>query len=311
MEKIISGQESIKTIKKLSNLTQFKIEYDNGFGNMKSYTVFPGVDIVFLDFCSFNSFECQEILDNIIEINYCRKGRYESIFEKDKYDYLVEGNVGLSLLVNGDRFSTFSMGYYEGCSILIDSLVAGTFFDKNYKDININIANFKKKVFSKSWYCMLRTCPQITKVFEEIYKVDSDKKIYFYKLKVLEILVLLQNYNIKKSYSRYYTRDQIEKIREIKDSISENYNKKITVRELSESYKISTSLLQSCFKDLYGKNVAEYIREYRMYLAAKMIKETDNSILEISLCVGYDNPSKFASAFRKLMGKTPKQYRIS
>ena len=33
------------------------------------------------------------------------------------------------------------------------------------------------------------------------------------------------------------------------------------------------------------------------------------SLWAIALCVGYDNPSKFASAFKKVMGSTPLKYR--
>jgi AraC-like DNA-binding protein len=46
-----------------------------------------------------------------------------------------------------------------------------------------------------------------------------------------------------------------------------------------------------------------------MTAASKLLAETDQSILEIAGKYGYENGSKFAGAFRSVMGTSPSEYR--
>jgi AraC-like DNA-binding protein len=53
------------------------------------------------------------------------------------------------------------------------------------------------------------------------------------------------------------------------------------------------------------------MRTWRMNAAAVMLRETNESIIFIAGELGYDNASKFSSAFQDVMGKTPSEYRKS
>ena len=46
-----------------------------------------------------------------------------------------------------------------------------------------------------------------------------------------------------------------------------------------------------------------------MEQAAKMLKETDESIAEIARAVGYDSQSRFTAAFKTYFKVLPKEYR--
>lgn len=46
-----------------------------------------------------------------------------------------------------------------------------------------------------------------------------------------------------------------------------------------------------------------------MLSAARMLRETGLRVLEIAMCHGYDNGSKFAKAFRDVLGVSPNEYR--
>ena len=55
-----------------------------------------------------------------------------------------------------------------------------------------------------------------------------------------------------------------------------------------------------------------YMRNYRMNYAASLLRSDKTlKVAEIAGLVGYDSPSKFASAFHQTMGKTPLEYRKS
>ena len=61
---------------------------------------------------------------------------------------------------------------------------------------------------------------------------------------------------------------------------------------------------------VYGKNISEYAIDLRMREAARLLTDTNDSILKIGEAVGYAGQSKFAAAFRKYYGTSPRQYRV-
>ena len=67
--------------------------------------------------------------------------------------------------------------------------------------------------------------------------------------------------------------------------------------------------LTRCFKKQYGKTVTEYIIDYRMGLAEKLLKDTDLTVTAVSAKVGYANYAYFTRQFKKYSGYTPSQYR--
>lgn len=72
---------------------------------------------------------------------------------------------------------------------------------------------------------------------------------------------------------------------------------------------MSGAHIKKTFKGVYGVSIGAYIRVQKMESAAYMLEYTDKTILEIANEHGYDNSSKFASAFRAVKGSNPTQYR--
>lgn len=78
--------------------------------------------------------------------------------------------------------------------------------------------------------------------------------------------------------------------------------------ELADKYGISKTNLKNCFKEVYGKPIYKWRKEYRLDYACRLIKKRDLNISEISKKVGYSSPSKFSQAFKKYVGCTPSEY---
>ena len=55
-------------------------------------------------------------------------------------------------------------------------------------------------------------------------------------------------------------------------------------------------------------SVYAYIRSYRIHAAALMLSQTNESVTTIAGKVGYNNPSKFAAAFKDIMKVLPREY---
>lgn len=79
--------------------------------------------------------------------------------------------------------------------------------------------------------------------------------------------------------------------------------------ELAELCGISQSHLMRTFKASTGWQIHKYIAEERLNAAKQMLAEDRVSTKEVSQRLGFQSPAYFATAFRRMTGKTPTEYR--
>lgn len=107
----------------------------------------------------------------------------------------------------------------------------------------------------------------------------------------------------------YFDRLQLEHTRQAHDYLLTHQGSRITLPELAAQFHLSQSSLKICFKALYGVPVASYLRALRMDTAAQLLRESDLPVAEIAHRVGYEDPSRFAAAFRRHTGRRPTELR--
>ena len=92
----------------------------------------------------------------------------------------------------------------------------------------------------------------------------------------------------------------------IEKYIQSNFqNPALCLNKISDEFKISESYFSHMFKEKTGVNFSTYLENVRMKEAMRLIKETDISLNELYLMVGYNNPTTFRRAFKKVFGVTP------
>ncbi len=100
-------------------------------------------------------------------------------------------------------------------------------------------------------------------------------------------------------------------VMKVAEYLSLNYTQNITASALCRISGCSQSYLAKIFKAETGYNVTQYVAHLRCRQAAEMLEETNLSIQEISSYVGYPDNNYFVKVFKKDMGMTPSEYRIS
>lgn len=101
------------------------------------------------------------------------------------------------------------------------------------------------------------------------------------------------------------------KIFSIGEYIRTNLQNPPTKDMVCEKFRITDYSLRKGFKKHFGLNFGEYARNQRIKAAARLLISSDLLISTIAECVGFRNQSRFAEAFRKNYGITPKVYRES
>jgi AraC-like DNA-binding protein len=104
--------------------------------------------------------------------------------------------------------------------------------------------------------------------------------------------------------------DQL-RIQKICGYLCKNYHQAIDYQHLSGKLNLSQASLCRLFRRSTGRTMTGYVNEYRISMAAQLLKETDKSILEIAFEVGFGNYSHFNRQFQKIKGKTPRVYRAT
>lgn len=93
--------------------------------------------------------------------------------------------------------------------------------------------------------------------------------------------------------------------------IHEQPARRWTVAELADGAVQSRATFARRFLALVGVPPLAYVTHWRMSLAARALRESDRTIHEVGLAVGYDTAPSFSKAFSRLMGQTPGRYRNS
>lgn len=91
--------------------------------------------------------------------------------------------------------------------------------------------------------------------------------------------------------------------------IGENSHSHITMHELSEKFNYSISTLSHLFSKKSGKSLPAYIDDLRMSEAKWYLTNSNTSITEIALFLGYSSSNYFSTVFKQKFGVTPREYR--
>lgn len=107
----------------------------------------------------------------------------------------------------------------------------------------------------------------------------------------------------------YYAREHIEIVKRVRKAMLKDLSRSTPLEQFLRGEAISTVTFQTIFKQIYGRSPYAYLKHYRMNSAAVQLRESNESINQIALSLGYSNASKFARAFRDVFGVLPKDYR--
>lgn len=101
-------------------------------------------------------------------------------------------------------------------------------------------------------------------------------------------------------------RDQVEAV---KDYISRNYRKKLSIREIAEYIECSAFHLCRIFKQLAGESIHSFLTQFRIRSAIERILDDDVPITDIALDLGFSSHSHFTNTFRQIFGDSPSRIR--
>ena len=123
--------------------------------------------------------------------------------------------------------------------------------------------------------------------------------------------VLVENFMVKNDDQRFAGQNSPDENRlsEIINYIHSNYQRKISLSELSGALYLSVPYLSKYIKRQMGMNFIDYVNNIRLFHAVDDLLYTNNSITMIALENGFANAASFTKRLKDTYGLTPSEYR--
>jgi AraC-like DNA-binding protein len=144
----------------------------------------------------------------------------------------------------------------------------------------------------------------------EIIKEYSEK-MPLYQISVKGLFIKLWTYIIRENnfVSNSEIFSNIEELNSIKEYLTFNVHKEITLNLLEKEFKLSKFHLSRLFKKAFGMTPIHYHQLIRIEKAKEMIQFSNMSITEISEIFKFKSINAFSRSFRNIEGVAPSFYR--
>lgn len=100
-----------------------------------------------------------------------------------------------------------------------------------------------------------------------------------------------------------------DRINVIFNYVKDHFQEPISVDEISNLVSMTTPSFCRYFKKISNKTFTEFVNEYRLVHASKLLAEKAISINEVCYESGFNNFSHFSKSFKQYTGKSASQYR--
>ncbi|MDO4338913.1 MAG: AraC family transcriptional regulator [Eubacteriales bacterium] len=294
----------------------YQTRHGNGTGIITKYDVFPGIQLFYQDF-HLDSLDYsrtdQDFSKNVITINHCRLGRFEAEFANGEFIYLGEGDLAMNLPEKAPVRNAFPLSHFHGVTITISIEEAAKGMkelETVFGEIPVHFEALRDRLLKGNEFIIFRSSPALEHILGEMYEEQKRTRLFYLKLKVLELFFYLLSSNQEAADDRpYFNKNHVLAVKAMTDYMVKNINRHFTSEELSLKFGIPLTSMKKCFKGIYGMPVHTYMREYRVHVAADLLRQTNLSIAEIAEQVGYSNQSKFTETFRRILNVSPVEYR--
>jgi AraC-like DNA-binding protein/quercetin dioxygenase-like cupin family protein len=91
--------------------------------------------------------------------------------------------------------------------------------------------------------------------------------------------------------------------------IADNFDRTISLEEVARLTHLNKYTFSRYFKKITHKSFVNYLNEFRIGVACRLLRRPNYSIAQISMHCGFNNLSHFYRQFKKYMRCTPKEYR--
>ncbi len=154
------------------------------------------------------------------------------------------------------------------------------------------------------------TLNQVSRIMLQLpYLPELKRLTYFYEILDLIGTSTSFAYLAGEKYIRSRFATPNHRVRNIHEHLMKNYREEISLEEIAEIVHMAPASACRFFKSSTGMTIFEYLNKVKIDYSCQLLLNTDQNIVDISYDCGFNNLSHFNKQFRKLIGKTPSEFR--
>lgn len=307
-EKMLFG-ESAEILQRDEDALIVRI-HEGGTALISCCHVFPGIDLIYYE---ADLMRCRPGIPagrNTIEFCHCREGRAEREINGE-YLYLTPGDFSVARSEDRNGLLSFPLGFYRGIAITVDTDLSPRCLSCFLNGVDVDPCALADRFLDGRSCFLMRGSSSIEHIFSELYTIPESTRKGYLKVKVLELFLFLSGMDPGSVVSerRPVPAAQVRLAKDINNYLGAHMDSRTTIEELSELFHASPTQIKNSIKGVYGMSVYAFARSQKMHAAAHLLTHSDATVLDIAGRFGYDNGSKFAKAFRDVIGMSPVEYR--
>jgi len=151
---------------------------------------------------------------------------------------------------------------------------------------------------------------EVGKMLEDLADASPIDRV-IQTFEILKVLAQSEEYKVLNSegYQIEIAPQDNERIRNIFNFVRENFTRQISLDEIAEESSMTPPSFARYFKKNTGKTFTQFVNEYRLVHASKLLAEKPTSITDICFESGFNNFSHFNKLFKDYTGQSPSDYR--
>lgn len=95
-----------------------------------------------------------------------------------------------------------------------------------------------------------------------------------------------------------------------RDAMDRHYAEPLDMQAVAAVAHVSEAHFIRCFRSVFGETPGWYLQRRRVERSMFLLRETDRSVTDICLDVGFSSLGTFSRTFREIVGETPSAYRL-
>lgn len=151
---------------------------------------------------------------------------------------------------------------------------------------------------------------KVGQLLDEMVVMSHFDKL-LHTMRILQIMSKSEEYQILNASKATIEINQQDKdrIKVIYDFVRQNFQRDISLMEISELTNMTIPSFCRYFKKQTGKTFTQFVNEFKVIDACKLLSETGRTIADICFECGFNNFSHFNKQFKIVTGKSPSEYR--
>jgi AraC-like DNA-binding protein len=95
-----------------------------------------------------------------------------------------------------------------------------------------------------------------------------------------------------------------------RDAMDRSYAEPLDIRAVAAVAHVSEAHFIRSFRSVFGETPHRYLQRRRAERSMFLLRETDRSVTDVCLDVGFTSLGTFSRMFREIVGETPSGYRM-